>query len=138
MIGKISSGPVIETVPRGSGKAMFFNVQFGENDVRSAQFMPGSGIDSALCKDDVVICTYYGSALFITAAQSVKEPEAKAGERHIYIRDDSGAIVTELHFTDDGKINIKTTSTGIIEIGENKIEATDTSLILNGNFEVLQ
>lgn len=138
MIGKIASAPTVDTVPRGSGKAMFFNVQFGENDTRSAQFMPGVGIDSAPCKDDVVTCEYQGSDLFIVGAQSKKEPEAKAGERHIYIRDKDGAVVSELHFIGDGKMTMKIKDTAVIEFGNNKIEATSSSLVLNGNLEVLQ
>ncbi|GMO27966.1 MAG: hypothetical protein Pg6A_15750 [Termitinemataceae bacterium] len=137
MFGIISATPEIIDIKRGKEKGYACSIEFGANDVRTAWFFPGTGIDSAPVKGDIVICDYIGSDLVITNIKSQK-PQAKSGEHHRYIRDGNGEIVGEYHFTQDGALSLKAKTPCVIELGANKIEAGESSLLFNGNLEVLQ
>ena len=127
-MGLISKLLSFTRVIRGDIKASEAKVNPGGEANLTCDHFAGSGDDSFPLPDDgvaLMTAPRSGSAIAIGYADTKNTPVAVAGEKRIYARDSSGAVVCEAHLKNDGTVHIFNSS-GSFEM------APSGDIVING------
>jgi hypothetical protein len=106
MIGKLANDPFVGEVKNGEAKALFAEVEFSHNEVRTVQVFPGMGEDSWPCKGDTVVVEKAGGFYYVSGVWDGAEPNRKPGEREIYSRKKDGSKAADILLDGEGNISL--------------------------------
>jgi hypothetical protein len=109
-IGKITADPEVRRAKNGDADVLMLTVRFSDGGTASAQWMPGSGEDTAPQRNDIVAVERYGGVLIANAAKSPGGPARKPGERELYSRDGAGQKAAALLMKADGSAGLSSRS----------------------------
>lgn len=132
---------IVATVLSNDGKDL--KVDRGNGDNITAQQFGPAGDDAPPLKNDYsALSSAKGSGTASAVAYRDQKPEnykAKAGEKRIYSRDASGAVIAEVYLKNDGTIEAKNKKTAVIlsPTGEVSINNGSGSFIMEVGGDVV-